>query len=62
MSAAEARLFDVDVRDFESGLSPVSDMPPEEFRVSLRELHSIWGMGVRELRRRGWESEIEERE
>lgn len=62
ISAALALLFVVEVADFELGLSPLSETPPDEFNVSLRELHSRCGTGVMELRRLGRESDTEERE
>lgn len=52
----------VETTDLAFGLSPLSEMPPDEFKVSLRELHSRCGTGVRELRRCGRESDTEERE
>ena len=55
-------MFAPEVADLEFGLSPVSEMPPDEFNVSLRELHSRCGNGVSELKRCGRDSDTEERE
>jgi hypothetical protein len=52
----------LDVLDLEFGLSPFSEMPSDDFNVSLRELHSRCGMAVRELIRWGRESETVDRE
>lgn len=52
----------VETTDLELGLSPLSEIPPDEFKVSLRELHSRCGIGVIELRRCGRESDTDDRE
>jgi hypothetical protein len=62
MFAALARLSVPDPIDLEFGLSSLSEMPVDEFRVSLRELHSRCDAGVTELRRCGRDSDTDERE
>lgn len=62
ISAALARVSVPEPTDLEFGLSSLSEMPVDEFRVSLRELHSKCGAGVTELRRCGRDSDTDERE
>jgi hypothetical protein len=62
ISAALARVSVPEQTDLEFGLSSLSEMPVDEFRVSLRKLHSNRGAGVTELRRCGRDSDIDERE
>lgn len=62
MSAALARVSVPEPTDLEFGLPSLSEMPFDEFRVSLRELQSRCGADVTELRRCGRDSDTDERE
>ena len=62
ISAALVRASAPEPTDLEFGLSSLSEMPVDEFRVSLRELHSNCDAGVTELRWCGRDSDTDERE